>query len=146
MTAMVDRAVWFVVSWLIIATASAAPSAQGTWQIENGRGVVAIAPCGDALCGRIVGIDREPGTPMPTDINGRSQCGLTIITDMLPSDDGAWSGRITDPRSGAVYRAKLWVDEQGNLNLRGYVGIPLFGMTQVWHRYTGSLTSACDLV
>jgi len=83
---------------------------------------------------------------MPTDINGRSQCGLTIITDMLPSDDGAWSGRITDPRSGAVYRAKLWVDEQGNLNLRGYVGIPLFGMTQVWHRYTGSLTSACDLV
>ena len=146
MTAMVDRAVWFVVSWLIIATASAAPSAQGTWQIENGRGVVAIAPCGDALCGRIVGIDREPGIPLPTDINGRSQCGLTIITDMLPSDDGAWSGRITDPRSGAVYRAKLWVDEQGNLNLRGYVGIPLFGMTQVWHRYTGSLTSACDLV
>lgn len=136
----------FVVSLFIIARALAAPSPQGTWQIENGRGVIAIGPCGGALCGRIVGIDREPGTPMPTDINGQSQCGLTIITDVTPGDEDAWFGRITDPRSGAVYRAKLWVDAQGNLNLRGYVAIPLFGMTQVWHRYTGSLTSACDLL
>lgn len=126
-------------------TAAAAPSPLGTWQIENGRGVIAIAPCGQALCGRIVGINRDPGTPMPTDVHGRSQCGLTIITNATLSDGGAWFGQITDPRSGNTYQAKLWVDDKGNLNLRGYLGIPLFGQTQVWRPYTGELTSECDL-
>ena len=130
---------------LAMGTAKAAPSPLGTWQIENGRGVIAIAQCGDALCGRIVGIDRDPGTPMPTDVHGRSQCGLTIITDATRSDDGAWFGQITDPRSGNTYQAKLWVDDQGNLNLRGYLGIPLFGQTQVWRPYTGELSPECDL-
>src|SRR5271170_972461 len=66
---------------LMAASASATPAASplGTWATSNGHGVIAIAPCGEALCGRIVGIDRAPTAPMPTDVNGRSQCGLTII-------------------------------------------------------------------
>jgi Uncharacterized protein conserved in bacteria (DUF2147) len=78
---------------------SAAPSASpiGTWLTESGRGVVEIAECGDALCGRIVGIDREPGSPMPTDVNGRPQCGLTIFSNEKPEADGTWLGQVTDP-------------------------------------------------
>jgi uncharacterized protein (DUF2147 family) len=129
------------------ARASAAPadSPSGTWATANGHGVVEIAQCGEALCGRIVGIDRQPTQPMPTDVNGRPQCGLTIITNEKPEADGTWLGQVTDPRDGSTYQAKLWLDQDGNLRLRGFIGIPLLGATQTWHRFTGHLTTECGL-
>jgi uncharacterized protein (DUF2147 family) len=93
----------------------------------------------------IVGIDRKATEPMPTDVEGHSQCGLTIITNERSQPDGTWLGLITDPRDGGVYRAKLWLDEQGNLRLRGFIGIPALGSTQTWHRFSGRLTDACGL-
>ena len=89
---------------LIASAASATPadSPRGTWSTANGHGVIAIEPCGDALCGRIVGIDRNPTEPMPTDVHGRPQCGLTIITNEKPETDGTWLGNVTDPRDGSV--------------------------------------------
>jgi uncharacterized protein (DUF2147 family) len=132
---------------LIASAASAAPgsSPSGTWWTANGHGVIAIEPCGDALCGRIVGIDRDPAEPMPTDVHGRPQCGLTIITNEKPEADGTWLGNVTDPRDGTTYHAKLWVDADGNLNLRGYIGIPLLGSTQTWRKFTGHLAPQCGL-
>ena len=132
---------------LLAAPVSAEPDANpvGTWSTENGHGVIAIAPCGDALCGRIVGIDRAPAEPMPTDVNGRSQCGLTIITNEVPTADGGWLGEITDPRDGKTYQAKIWLDPRGNLHLRGFIGVPLLGSTQTWRKYTGHLTAQCGL-
>ncbi len=138
----------------ILLTAAAAASAMGSdnqqpvgaWSTANGHGVVAIGQCGDALCGRIVGIDRKPTEPMPTDVHGHSECGLTIITNEKPATDGSWLGQITDPRNGGTYQAKLWVDDAGNLHLRGFIGIPQLGATQIWHPFTGHLTAACGLV
>jgi uncharacterized protein (DUF2147 family) len=78
-------------------------------------------------------------------VRGRSQCGLTIITHGKPEGDGTWLGQITDPRDGNTYQAKLWLDKDGNLNLRGYIGIPLFGSTQIWRPFTGRLTAECGL-
>ncbi len=120
-------------------------TASSAWATANGQAVVAIDRCGDALCGSIVGIGRKPTEPMPTDVHGRPQCGLTIITNERFQPDGTWLGRVTDPRDGGVYRAKLWLDEQGNLRLRGFIGIPALGATQTWHRFTGHLTAACGL-
>jgi uncharacterized protein (DUF2147 family) len=131
---------------MIAPFAYARPSSPvGTWATANGHGVVAIEPCGDSICGRIVGIDRQPTEPMPTDVNGRSQCGLTIITNQKPKSDGTWVGEIIDPRDGRTWQAQLSVDEQGNLRLRGFIGIPLLGSTQVWRKFTGRLTSQCGL-
>lgn len=45
------------------------------------------------------------------DVNGRSQGGLTIITNEKPAAKGAWLGQITDPRDADTYQAKLWLDE-----------------------------------
>jgi len=129
----------------LIATPAVATTPIGTWSTANGHGVVAIGPCGDALCGRIVGIDRAPTAPMPTDVHGRPQCGLTIIKNEKPEADGTWVGQVTDPRDGATYQAQLWLDDGGNLHLRGYIGIPLLGATQIWRPFTGHLTAECGL-
>ena len=142
--------VWWATALTITLFAASASTAAtdspiGMWSTENGHGVIAITQCGDALCGRIAGIDRAPADPIPMDVNGRSQCGLTIITDEKPNGDGTWLGQITDPRDGDTYQAKLWLDESGNLHLRGFIGIPLFGSTQIWRKYTGHLTAECGL-
>lgn len=117
----------------------------GPWATEDGEGVIWIDRCGDALCGRIVGIRRRPGQPMPEDVHGIPECGMTIIDKEKPAGDGSWLGEVTDPRSGAVYSARIWVDELGDLHVRGYIGLPLLGQTQIWHRYRGRLTEACEM-
>jgi uncharacterized protein (DUF2147 family) len=127
------------------ARAADAESLLGPWTIQDGRGVVAIEQCGEALCGRIVGVDRAPGEPMPTDVHGASECGLTIITNERPIGHGDWLGEVTDPRTGKSYRAKLRLDRLGNLQLRGFVAAPLFGRTQTWRRYAGLITPDCGL-
>jgi uncharacterized protein (DUF2147 family) len=130
-------------AFLLAAADVADPAILGKWLTESGHGVIELVRCENAVCGSIVGIGRTPSEPMPTDVTGRSQCGLTIIRDVTRAANNTWYGKITDPRDGATYQANLWVDDEGRLNLRGYVGIPLLGSTQVWSRFTGRLAENC---
>lgn len=44
-------------------------------------------------------------------------------------------GHILDPNTGHVYNASMQLADEGNqLNMRGYLGISLFGSTQKWKR------------
>lgn len=135
-----------LVAAAVASAATAAVGLQGEWLTANGGGVVQIAPCGDALCGRIVGLELGPVEPMPTDVDGQPQCGLTVISGEKPDGSGTWLGKITDPRDGSTYRARLSFDPQGDLRLRVFIGIPALGATQVWHRFTGQLAPACHIV
>lgn len=124
---------------------SGSPSPIGRWADPDG-GVVEIEPCGAALCGRIVGITLDhPGDPEPTDYRGQPECGLTIINAVKTGDD-EWTGHVTDPRNGKTYNARLWVDEDGRLHMRGYVGLPLFGETVIWRPFQGSIGNRCQIL
>ncbi len=61
--------------------------------------------------------------------------GMTIIRGMKP-EGGAWEGgNILDPNNGKVYRSRMTLLEAGSkLEVRGYIGAPLFGRSQVWLR------------
>ena len=117
----------------------------GYWLTERGDGVIEVTQCSNGLCGRIVGIGRAPGEPVPTDVHGQSQCGLTILTIEVPASGGVWDGSVTDPRDGSTYGAQLWLDNKDRLHIRGYLAIPLFGRTQTWTRYTGQLSEGCRI-
>ncbi|MFT7686493.1 MAG: hypothetical protein ACI9FB_001838 [Candidatus Azotimanducaceae bacterium] len=43
--------------------------------------------------------------------------------------DGQWQGLIYDPESGKTYQSKMKVATDGRLEIRGYIGIPMFGRT-----------------
>ena len=109
---------------------------------EDRQGVVRIEPCGTAFCGRVVGISDFPAGGL-RDIHGARQCGLIILHDLLPGEDDRRRGSITNPDDGRVYGAIVWVAEDGDLRLRGFVGLPVLGSTQHWPRFHGALTPDC---
>ena len=118
----------------------------GRWLTQNKGAVIAIEPCGAMLCGRIVGISLDhPDDPLPTDNGGHSQCGLTIIRGGAPDGEQGWDIRITDPRNGKVYRATMRLDEQRRLHVRGYIGVPLLGHTEVWTPFHAAIGENCRL-
>lgn len=53
-------------------------------------------------------------------------------------DPGRWNnGKILDPKNGKTYNSTVQLtDGNTRLNVRGYIGIPMFGRTQIWERVT----------
>ncbi len=118
----------------------------GRWLTQDKTAVIAVEPCGSKLCGRIVGISFDhPDDPVPTDNEGHSQCGLTIIRGGVPDGEQGWDIRITDPRNGKVYRASMRLDEQRRLRVRGYIGVPLLGHTEVWTPFHAAIGENCRM-
>ena len=61
--------------------------------------------------------------------------GLTLIKGMQRNGLAYENGTIMDPRDGSVYRALMHLTPDGSkLEVRGYLGLALFGRSQVWNR------------
>ncbi len=59
--------------------------------------------------------------------------GLTILKNFEFKSKNVWSdGTIYDPKDGKTYSCKLTLVSNNKLEVRGYVGISLFGRTETW--------------
>lgn len=58
--------------------------------------------------------------------------GMTIITGLEKNGDEYSGGTILDPENGREYRARLWLEKENTLKVRGYLAF-LF-RTQSWQR------------
>lgn len=66
---------------------------------------------------------------------GKRIIGMTIVEGIKLKGDSYEGGEILDPENGKTYRCKMKLDESGNkLEVRGYIGISLFGRSQIWTR------------
>ena len=133
------------------ATAATQPASQpkaplGRWVTESGNLEVNIAPCnpgGDAtLCGKVVRVlsNRSmsaQGNNMAA-ADPRPALGMTLLSGLraADADHGEYQGEIYNRENGKTYRARLTPAEPEQLLVHAYVGIPLFGKTQVWRRPT----------
>jgi uncharacterized protein (DUF2147 family) len=124
---------------------AASHSPAGYWLTASGGAVVQIERCDNALCGRLIGIVLNPSTAMPVDWQGQSECGLQLLQPSTADEGGTWHGHIINPRNGNAYHVEFHVDRRDQLHLRGYVGLPLFGETQIWHRFEGAAPTSCRL-
>lgn len=126
---------------LLPAKADAATDAvYGYWLAENRRAIIEIAPCGAELCGRMVWLSEpvdEAGEPK-RDVRGEPLCGIPLVGGFRSSAADRWDdGKIYNPRDGKRYDARLTLLASDRLEVRGYVGLPLFGQSQVWTRAEG---------
>jgi uncharacterized protein (DUF2147 family) len=61
--------------------------------------------------------------------------GLLILSDLKKDGDEYAGGQILDPDNGKVYRSKVQLVEGGKkLSVRGYIGVPMLGRSQLWER------------
>ncbi len=140
---------------LLASTAAAQPSGVfGTWLTESGVAQVRIEPCPDArngpLCGHIVGLINPKGpdgkvVPPETATDYRNENAalrsrkvicMPLIWGFKKTNDPSTfeEGQIYNGEDGKTYTANITLQPDGKLRLRGYVGTPLFGKTQLWTR------------
>lgn len=105
---------------------AAQSSVYGRWLTDDGAGVVEIAPCADAVCGRLVAVldpkapGRDVNNPDPAR-RGRPLVGVTILSNLVRSPDGWSGGRAYDPKAGRSYRAAIRLGGDGRLDVTGCV-------------------------
>jgi uncharacterized protein (DUF2147 family) len=118
---------------LVLAGPALATPLDGDWLTEDKRGVIRVAPCGQDVCGSIVGISDWTADGQPShDVHGASECHEVIIRVSGPDTEGKLDGTVMNPQDGKVYSARLWVGDDGVLRLHGFIGVELLGQTQQW--------------
>ncbi len=123
---------------------------KGLWLTENKRSAIELYHCGEQLCGKIAWIidggmqfdEKNPdeakrGTPM---------CGLTIVSGLTQGkqDPNGWhNGKIYKADDGDLYDARLMMKSDNELEVRGFMGVSLFGKSQTWTRVSAKDYPRC---
>jgi len=125
----------------------------GLWQTQKAEknAQIDIDRCLDdktQLCGKITWLQepnyadgsqkRDKNNPDPTQ-RLRPLIGMNLIQDFAidPNDPNKCSdGTIYNPENGKTYTCSMDLIQPNTLEVRGYVGLPIFGETQTWIRVT----------
>ena len=126
----------------------------GYWLTANERGVIHIMDCKHSesgepsLCGKIHwiiegGLQKDVHNEDES-LRDRPMCGLKLMGDFEPDGENEWeAGFIYKADDGEMYDANIELQEDGTLRLRGYVGLSMFGKTQIWTRVNKADYAKC---
>ncbi len=135
-----------------LACATEADDILGDWVSAGGHSRIKIFKRDAAYFGRIERIKHTHFRPgevpgrdgqVRTDLHNpdaalreRSLVGIELMRDFV-FDGKRWvKGRIYDPQSGRLYQCVASLTPEGQLSVRGYVGLSLLGRTTHWERFT----------
>lgn len=126
------------------ACCATADAIAGDWLTREGKGVVRIERKGQQFDGALVWLKDsldKAGRPLVDSKNPdpalrtRRLQNLPLLREFRFDGKSAWvDGRIYDPKNGKDYSCKMQLDDQGNLEVRGFVGVSLLGRTETWTR------------
>jgi uncharacterized protein (DUF2147 family) len=143
-------------------TAAPAPyqykTAAGFWQETDDQGHVGawflFVEKNGLYEGRFVKMFKQPGEQQQFqtcekctgDQKDAPMLGLTLVKRMKRNGNKYDGGTILDPRDGTVYHALMELSADGlELSVRGYLGIPLLGQTQVCTRLPDDVMAPADI-
>jgi len=140
------RTGWFVAALLLAGLsqgrADGPPPINGIWLSGDGDGWIEISASATGLSAVITGSpnasedrpDIDEKNPDPA-LRDRPLIGLSLFAGFEYDGDGRWKGgTIYDPNSGKTYRCIVTIVDSDTLKVRGYVGVPLLGRTEIWTR------------
>jgi uncharacterized protein (DUF2147 family) len=116
----------------------------GVWEVGSGKARVKIDKYGEKYMGKIVWL-REPKYPDGTakvDKNNPDEklrtkplLGYQILLGFEYKGDMTWeNGTIYDAENGSNYMCTIKMPDNNTLDVRGYIGVSLFGRTDMWKR------------
>ena len=118
----------------------------GVWANEGETSRIKIEDCAGKLCGVIVwlkepldsqGNEKVDKENPDASLKSRKLLGLRLLDGFAKKEGEAtvWeNGTIYNPNDGKTYKCTLTVKDARTLNVRGYVGLPIFGKSQTWTR------------
>lgn len=128
-----------------VAMAQATPA--GLWksiddETKAERSLIRISESGGVYSGKVEKILTDKPDAKCTECTDERKdkpiVGMTIVRNVKASEDdkGVWEGgEILDPNNGKTYKVRLKpIDGGKKLEVRGYIGTPLLGRTQIWVR------------
>jgi uncharacterized protein (DUF2147 family) len=127
--------------------AQATDPAIGVWKTIDDKtnqpaSLIKIEDVNGLLQGTIIKTFPAPGeTPLvycnlcKDDRKDKPLIGMKIMSDLKKDGAGTWSdGKILDPKNGETYKVKVATEDGKKMDVRGYIGVPLLGRTQVWYK------------
>lgn len=110
----------------------------GSYLTEGNKGKVVIIKKSNKYYGTLVWAN-IPNALDKNNVDEKERknliAGKIILKDFVYSSNNTWeNGTIYDPESGKTYNGKITLDNNGNLKIRGFVGVSLFGRTTTWIR------------
>jgi len=108
-------------------------------QTGKAKSIVEIYERSGKVYGKIVDIiDSEKRKSLCTVCTGDEKnkpiVGLVIIKGLKKDGKEYNDGKILDPTTGKLYKCFLALEGNDKLKVRGYIGVSLFGRTQIWNR------------
>jgi uncharacterized protein (DUF2147 family) len=80
------------------------------------------------------GIKRDRNNPDKR-LQDREVVGIRLLSGFKFVAVNSWTGgSIYDPESGKTYNCKISLKDANTMQVRGFIGISLFGRTEVWKR------------
>jgi len=132
---------------IISPLAAAELSPVGLWKTIDdnsgqAKGLVRIREINGRFEGRIEKIFPKAGDdPAPKcdkcdgTRHNQAVLGMTILSGLTKQGEEYQGGEILDPETGKIYRVKMKLAEGGKkLEVRGFIGVSLFGRSQIWLR------------
>jgi uncharacterized protein (DUF2147 family) len=138
-----------LVATFAASVAFAQPTPVGLWktiddETKTEKSLIRITETGGVLGGRIeklLGADAKQDAvceECTDDRKGKPIVGMAIIRGVKKNaeTEGLWDGgTILDPNNGKTYKLRLKPSEDGKkLEVRGYIGTPVFGRSQTWQK------------
>jgi uncharacterized protein (DUF2147 family) len=126
-----------LILWSLVSHAQTSLT-KGTWYNQEKESKIQFFMQDGLLYGKIVWLKNgdvvDKKNPDPA-LKNKSLLGNVILKGF--KDDGAKSwkdGKIYDPRSGKTYDAKISLKSATVLEIRGFIGSPVFGKTTSFTR------------
>lgn len=133
----------FFLLFAVLANAQNADAIVGIWLTAKKDAKIEIFKQKDKYFGKIVWLKEptEDGKPKVDKENPdeklrmRAIMGLLILKNFVYVGENKWKdGEIYDPKSGKTYNCKMELEKSNQLDIRGYIGISLFGRSETWTR------------
>ena len=135
------RTILATIALLALTAAQPPPRApiEGQWKNPIGSAIIAIGPCRDALCGKVVWASARGQREASTSTS--HVVGTVVLTGLKPTRD-RWTGTLFIPDDNVHVAARLELLGSRQLKLTGCALAGLLCRSQVWTRADGPLPSS----